>query len=124
MKDHPGQTLMPFAAEERPAARPLQGYCKGAETDPSTILPLPAKATVTPPEAARVLGCTARQIRFLVDDGTLLAIDVGRHVARRSRDQRTPWRVVVRRGTEFDKPEFEHFLTLEEFVGKRSNLEV
>ena len=118
MDDLPGQILMPFAE----AARPMQGYCKGVAT---TILPLPSKATVTPPEAARVLGVSARQVRYLVEEGVLLAIDVGRVPINRARAKRrqTPWRVVVRRGAEFVAPEFNTFLTLEEFSKKRSNIE-
>ena len=122
MRDLPGQIVMPFAAENKADAKPVQTCCKS--TPGLTILPLPNKATVTPPEAARVLGLSARQVRYLVEDGTLLAIDAGRHPAGSGTDnRRTPWRVVVRRGAEFAAPEFETFLTLEEFVGKRSNLE-
>ena len=118
MHDLPGQTLMPFATE----TKPVQGDCKGVDT---TILPLPAKATVTPPEAARVLGVSARQVRYLVEEGVLLAIDVGRAPINWARTKRrqTPWRVVVRRGADFVAPEFFTFLTLEEFSKKRSNLE-
>lgn len=134
MKDLPGQTLMPFAEPNDSAAAdmvasatyPAQGYCKGSAEDTQAakqILPLPQKTTLSPPEAARMLGICARQVRYLVDEGTLLAIDVGRRPIQGGRDKNshTPWRVVVRRGAEFTRPEFDAFLTLEEFILKRSN---
>ena len=117
---------MPFAVD---AAQSAQVFCTPHADDTRQngipIITLPAKATVTPPEAARALGISARQIRYLVKDGTLLAIDASRHPAggKKTNNTRTPWRVVVRRGAEFSSTEFKAFQTLEEFARARSNLE-
>lgn len=125
--DHPGQTFMPFVgAADKPAARPVQGGCNGGAYNAQVaLLALPAKATVTPPEAAKALGISSRQVRYLVEDGTLLAINAGREVASgddRER-RRTPWRVVVRRVADLRGAEFDRFMTLEEFIQRRNNME-
>jgi hypothetical protein len=130
MRDLPGQTFMPFAgtvgAADKPVARSVQGGCNGGAYDAQVaLLALPAKATVTPPEAAKALGISSRQVRYLVEDGTLLAINAGREVASgddRER-RRTPWRVVVRRVADLRGAEFDRFMTLEEFIQRRTNME-
>jgi hypothetical protein len=127
MRDLPGQTYMPFiGAANKPPARPVQGDCNGgAEDAQGAFLALPGKPTVTPPEAAKALGISSRQVRYLVEDGTLLAINAGREVASgddRER-RRTPWRVVVRRAADLRGAEFDRFMTLEEFIRRRNNME-
>jgi hypothetical protein len=115
-----------FGAADKPSARPVEASCNGgAEDAQGAFLALPGKPTVTPPEAAKVLGISSRQVRYLVEDGTLLAINAGREVASgddRER-RRTPWRVVVRRATDQRGAEFDRFLTLEEFIRRRNNME-
>jgi hypothetical protein len=125
MRDLPGQMTMPWAADKQ-NARPAQGACNGsAQGVQGAFLALPNKPTVTPPEAAKALGISSRQVRYLVEDGTLLAINAGREVASgddRER-RRTPWRVVVRRAADLRGAEFDRFLTLEEFIQRRNNME-
>jgi len=116
---------MPFAsAEERPAQAPCTPGAAPLQSDAQSIIPLPTKPTCTPPEAARALGISSRQVRYLVEDGTLLAIDASRRVASGpDRDRRrTPWRVVVRRGTDLNREGFDRFMSLEEYVQQRSNM--
>jgi hypothetical protein len=128
MKDLPGQIVMPFAADAAAAAGAAQAAGR-APAAPAQLMMLPAKSTVTPPEAARILGVSVRQVRYLVLEGSLLAIDPGRQVVR-NRDKaedgrRRPWRVVVRRAGLPAQLEGAKgmFLTLEEFLIQRSNLE-
>lgn len=71
------------------------------------------------------LGISSRLVRYLVEDGTLLAINAARQIASGRDDdrRRTTWRVVVRRGADLRGAQFERFLTLEEFVARRNNME-
>jgi len=118
-KDLPGQRLL---FEDAPPAAPE----KAGPQDPRVPIALPRKPTCTPPEAAAALGVSERQVRYWVDDGTLLAINsarcpVGPVSGRRSKNDR--WRVVVKRVQGMETPEMRSFLTLEELVLKASNME-
>jgi len=96
------------------------------------IIALPSKPTCTPAEAAKALGVSDRQVRYWIEDGTLLAISVSRlHTVRKKispKNERETsvlkqldcWRVVVRRHGD-DTPRDMAFLTLEEFVNRTSN---
>jgi len=57
------------------------------------VFELPKKPTCTPSEAARATGISERQIRYLIEDGSLLAISANRNPDEAIRPQ---WRVVVR----------------------------
>ena len=98
-----------------------------AQTYPAqpSILPLPAKPTCTPDEAARVTGfASVRQFRNWVEDGTLLAINSARHPVsgqKRRKNERNRWRIVVRRA-QYQAQEYKAFLTLEELIPRITNL--
>lgn len=97
------------------------------QTHISGAIDLPKKPTCTAQEAAAATGFSVRQFRYWVDDGTLLAINgarkpVGKKVGRRTQ-QREAWRIVVRRGEEFKSDAFAAFLTLDEFIKSRMNVE-
>jgi hypothetical protein len=77
---------------------------------------LPKKPTCTPAEAGRALGISERQIRYLIEDGTLLAISSNRDPEQAERPQ---WRVVVR--MERPAPTGRVGRTLEEEFTRRSN---
>ena len=86
--------------------------------DRNTLVLQPAaltmKNTLTPAEAAAVIGCSKRQVQLLVADGTLLARNI-------SRGDAAYWRVVVRR-SELDLPRTgKHFLTLTEYIQSKTN---
>ena len=96
-----------------------------AQTYPAqpSILPLPAKPTCTPDEAARTTGfASVRQFRNWVEDGTLLAVDAARNAVH-GKSIRASWRIVVRRAPGFDGQEHSHFLTLDELIRRASNIE-
>lgn len=126
--DLPGQTVFPFA--ERRGGSAEQGSCtpvaEAGSKGGAVILPLPNKPTCTPREAADCLGMSGRQIRYFVEDGTLLAINSSREPAsgRNPEARRNFWRVVVRRGADLRGGEFDKFMTLEEFVQRRNNMTV
>ena len=42
------------------------------------ILPVPQKDTLRIDEAAALIGCTARQVRRYIEDGSLLALNISR----------------------------------------------
>ena len=65
----------------------------GVKTEPVPMFELPKKPTCTPSEAARATGISERQIRYLIEDGNLLAISANRNPEEAIRPQ---WRVVVR----------------------------
>lgn len=114
-RDLPGQAVFPFAAEAP------QPDCKPSAED---VLPLPQKATCNPVEAAKALGISARQVHYLVEQGTLLAINIGREVASGNAEaRRVPWRIVVRRASDQHGGSFDAFMTLEEFIRRRANTE-
>jgi hypothetical protein len=120
MKDLPGQGLL-FDDPQQPSIQ-----SGTISQDPRVPLALPPKPTCTPPEAAAALGVSERQIRYWVDDGTLLAINsarcpVGPVRGRKSKLDR--WRVVVRRAPGLDADDMRAFFTLEELVLKASNME-
>lgn len=54
---------------------------------------LPRKPTCTPAEAARCIGMSERQIRYMIEDASLLAMSVNRDPESAARPQ---WRVIVR----------------------------
>lgn len=122
-KDLPGQTVMFPDLEPRGFdvdAKAAQEACKG------TVLALPNKPTCTAPEAAAATGFSERQIRYWVQDGTLLAINaarcpVGERAGRQSVNDR--WRIVVRRVPGYDGENMRAFLTLDELLVKASNME-
>ncbi len=57
------------------------------------VFALPNKATCTPAEAAQSTGLSERQVRYLIEDGSLLAMSANRDTELTSRPQ---WRVIVR----------------------------
>ena len=63
---------------------------------------LPGKPTCTVAEAAACIGISARQIRYWVEEGTLLALNSAREpVAKRRKGGKLDrWRIVVRRSAE------------------------
>ena len=107
--------------EQAAATRVQQEPCS------NPVLALPAKPTCTPSEAAAATGISERQIRYWVDDGTLLAVNAARcpvgaqHSGRRS--QRDRWRIVVRRADGYEGDNMRAFLTLDELVVRASNME-
>jgi len=121
--DMPGQGSLFPDLEQGGRAAPATGAqapCKDA------VLPLPAKPTCTPPEAAAALGVSERQVRYWVDDGTLLAINSARcpvGPARGRQSKLDRWRIVVRRAPGFDAENMRAFLTLDELVKRASNME-
>ena len=59
----------------------------------SGLFQLPRKPTCTPAEAARAIGISERQVRYLIEDGSLLAMSSNRDPDSAERPQ---WRVIVR----------------------------
>lgn len=94
-----------------------------AEIGRNTIQ-VPEKATCNPVEAAACTGVSERQIRNWVEDGTLLAINAAREpiAEKRKRTLRERWRIVVRRPPDIPPKDGNTFLTLEELIGKISNI--
>jgi len=78
---------------------------------------LPAKATVTVPEAAEALGVSVRQVEYLISDGTLLVV----YANRQDEATKQHARPIVRSNRAFD-PNRKKFLTLDEFRQLRSNI--
>jgi len=96
--------------------------------DAPPALGLPKKATCTVGEAHEHTGISKRQLRYYVEDGTLLAVNaarvpVGSASGRRKGGERDRWRIVVRRSEPFQADGFKSFLTLEEFIRSRFNKE-
>lgn len=90
-----------------------------------STLELPSKPTCTAKEAARCLTISERQIRYWVQDGTLLAINAAREpiaAGVRTSTERDRWRIVVRRPPHIPPKDKNQFLSLEELVGKISNI--
>lgn len=123
MRDLPGQlTMFPEDDPRRgnAGAEPPQTACRRS-------LALPRKATCTVGEAHEATGISRRQIRYYVEDGTLLAVNAARVPAgsaagrggRRNKIDR--WRIVVRRSDDFKAENYAAFMTLEEFVRSRLN---
>lgn len=107
-----------------PPAEAMQEPCKPSAPDdraPTGRLP----NTCTPEQAHRAIGVSVRQIKYWVEDGTLLAVNSARcpvHGRPKRRGKLDRWRVVVRRVPGlFDTPEMMAFPTLEELVAKASN---
>jgi len=79
-------------------------------------------------EASLATGFSERQIKYWVEDGTLLAINSARDPVQHAKREKNQdkknldrWRIVVRRtGREDEK--YKAFLTLEELVEKASNV--
>jgi len=113
-----------FRQEAEPV--PCKADAGGVQAGGNPVLQLPNKATCTSVEAARATGISERQIRYWVDDGTLLAVNaarcpVGPVNGRRSAVDR--WRIVVRRAPGYDTEGMKTFLTLDELVRRASNME-
>jgi hypothetical protein len=88
------------------------------------ILSLPNKATCTVQEASVATGVSQSQIKYWVEDGTLLAINSARHPVsgqHRRKNERNRWRIVVRRA-QYQAQEYKAFLTLEELIPRITNL--
>lgn len=86
---------------------------------------VPEKPTCTSVEASKCTGISERQIRNWVEDGTLLAINSAREpiaAGKRKRTERERWRIVVRRPPNIPPKGGNTFLTLEELIGKISNI--
>jgi len=90
------------------------------------ILELPKKTTCSPSEAHRCTGFSVRQIRYWVEDGTLLAVDSSRNPISkdRPRGKLRRWRVVVHRVDGSPVPEQNEFLTLAELLPRITNKEI
>lgn len=56
---------------------------------------VPVKNTVTPREAAQILGCSMRQVYNYIDDGTLNALDISRKSAVDPSSERRHMRVAT-----------------------------
>lgn len=78
---------------------------------------LPRKPTCTPAEAAACLGMSERQIRYLITDGTLLAMSANRDP---ETAERPAWRVIVRMDRK--APSGTAGRTLEEECTRRMNV--
>lgn len=123
-RDLPGQTTL------FPDPEPAEAFCRepaefAQERCAARALQLPGKPTCTPGEASAATGISERQIRYWVEDGTLLAINaarcpIGAKAGRKSINDR--WRIVVRRGPGFDAENMRAFLTLEELLHQGSNM--
>ena len=73
-----------------------QTYIPGLEPgrpEEAPVFQLPKKTTCTPAEAARAMGISERQIRYLIEDGSLLAMSANRDP---DGAERPAWRVIVR----------------------------
>lgn len=90
------------------------------------VLQLPRKPTCTPPEAATATGISRRQIRYWIEDGTLLAINSRRDpigdADRGKRGQLDRWRVVVRRTEAFPRGKYPA-RALDELLHEITNVE-
>jgi hypothetical protein len=86
-------------------------------TTAAGIFQLPKKPTCTPSEAARATGLSERQIRYCIEDGSLLAMSANRDPEAAMRPQ---WRVIVR----LDRvvPAGKSGRTLSEFCAARMNV--
>jgi hypothetical protein len=122
--DLPGQGLLfpdPDGAD-RVAAPPAAA---------APALSLPRKPTCTVGEARACTGISIRQLRYYVEDGSLLAVNSARRPVGSKADagdapanKLDRWRIVVRRGAEFaDAGAYGKFQTLEEFIRGRFNRE-
>lgn len=96
------------------------------EKPAASVLALPNKTTCRPNEAAAALGVSARQIRYWVEDGTLLAVDSSRNPTAKDRPagKLRRWRVVVRRRDGSPVPAANEFLTLAELLPRITNKEI
>jgi hypothetical protein len=83
----------------------------------AAVFQLPKKPTCTPSEAARCTGLSERQIRYCIEDGSLLAMSANRDPDAAMRPQ---WRVIVR----LDRvmPSGKAGRTLSEFCTARMNV--
>ena len=107
MRDLEGQmTLLP---EERPERARPAGRAAAAEGLLAT-----GKRTVTVRECALTLGVTTDHVHHLIQDGTLLAVDVSR-----AGDARRHRRVAA--ALERDPPADGRLLTVREFLAARSS---
>ena len=70
----------------------IPGLEPGRPSD-APVFQLPRKTTCTPAEAARAIGISERQVRYLIEDGSLLAMSSNRDPESAERPQ---WRVIVR----------------------------
>ncbi len=121
-------SLFPSLVPEAPFRTP-RGRAGSPSTPPppaGTPLHLPNKPTCTAAEAAEATGISERQIRYWVEDGTLLAINaarcpIGPRAQRRSLNDR--WRIVVRRSPDLESPDARAFRSLEELITESSNME-
>ena len=119
----PGAPASTPAGRGKPPNFPVQSSLLNLGPSGNAILALPAKPTCTPAEAAAAIGVSERQIKYWVEDGTLLAINSARDPVRKDKEKKSTydrWRVVVHRaGHEENK--FAAFLTLAELVERASN---
>lgn|GEM_PF-4945053 len=123
MQDIHGQMML-FPEMHEHRAEDMQEQCKpSAPDDRAPIGRLPN--TCTPAQAHRAIGVSVRQIKYWVEDGTVLAVNSARnpiHGRAKKKGKLDRWRIVVRRVPGlFDTPEMMAFPTLEELVAKASN---
>lgn len=86
------------------------------DRDPDGLFQLPRKPTCTPAEAAKAMGISERQIRYLIEDGSLLAMSANRDP---EGAERPAWRVIVR--MERKAPAGRAGRTLQEECARRMN---
>lgn len=129
-RDLPGQAVM-FPELEPAAEQDREPRAAREEGEPAA-LGLPNKATCTVGEAHQYTGISVRQLRYWVDDGTLLAVNAARVPVSQCGEERggarrsgklDRWRIVVRRTAVFEQADYRHFQTLEEFIRSRTNKE-
>lgn len=91
--------------------------------DMASPITLPNKATCTVAEASQCTGISQRQIRYWIEDGTLLAVNSAREPIskRRSFTKYDRWRIVVRRSPEMSGEEAKAFYTLAELLPRITN---
>jgi len=106
MNDLPGQMTL-FPDHEPDVADAVAALAGG----------VPSKATVTVPEAARVMGCSERTVELWIADGTLLVT-----YANRSEDAARRHPRIVTRAERPYGADRKKFLTLEELRVRRSNV--
>lgn len=121
-RDLPGQ--MHMFPELEPAA-PLEAspVVDGGPARGTAAERLPN--TCTPQQAHRATGVSVRQLKYWVEDGTLLAVNSARSPVcgeGKRRGKLDRWRIVVRRVPGlFDTDEMRAFPTLEELVAQATN---
>jgi len=122
MRYLPGQMTM-FPEIERRHADMAHEPCRPS-ADPRAAAAERLPNTCTPEQAHRATGVSVRQLKYWVEDGTLLAVNSARCpvCGPKRRGKLDRWRIVVRRVPGlFDTAEMLAYPTLEELVARASN---